>query len=75
MWRGSISELLQECYTLSCDIKMIFPSDRLNKIQLSNIYVILDALVEEEKLSECVLVHWTNAAKDLMATDDNEKNL
>ena len=73
MWRGSISELLQECYTLSCDIKMIFPSDRLNKIQLSNIYVILDALVEEEKLSECVLVHWTNAAKDLMATDDNEK--
>ena len=75
MWRGSISELLQECYTLSCDIKMIFPSDRLNKIQLSNIYVIIDALVEEEKLSECVLVHWTNAAKDLMATDDNEKKL
>ena len=72
MWRGPISELLQECYTSSCDVKLMLPSDKLNKIQLSNMYVILDALVEEGKLSECISEYWANAAKYLIQTDDNE---
>lgn len=73
MWRGSISELLQECYTLNCDTLLLLPFDQLNKIQLSNIYVIIDAIVEGNKLSKCVSEYWANAAKALMSSDDNEK--
>lgn len=75
MWRGPISELLQEYYTPSCDAEIMLPLDQLNKVQLSNIYVTLDAIVEENKLSKCVSDYWVNAANDLMATDNNEKKL
>lgn len=75
MWRGPISQLLQECYTTGCDAQMQLPFDQLNKIQLSNIYVILDAIVENNNLSKCVSDHWINAANDLMAIDDDEKRL
>ena len=75
MWRGSMSQLLQECYTTSCDVQMLLPFEDLNKIQLSNIYVILDAIVENHKLSKCVSDHWVKAANGLMATDNEEKQL
>ena len=75
MWRGSICKLLQECYTVDCDTQIMLPYDLLNKIQLSNIYVILDEIVEEGKLSKCVSDHWVNAANDLIKTEDNEKRL
>lgn len=75
MWRGPISQLLQECYTAGCDTKIMLPLDRLNKIQLSNIYVIIDAIVEESKLSEYASDYWVNAANNLMGTGDNEKQL
>lgn len=75
MWRGSISELLQECYTVNCDAQMLLPFDYLNKIQLFNIYVVLDAIVENSNLSRCVSDHWIKAANDLMATNDEEKQL
>ena len=75
MWRGSISELLHECYTVNCDAQMLLPFDYLNKIQLSNIYVVLDTLVENSNLSKCVSDHWINAANGLMATNDEEKQL
>lgn len=73
MWKGSISQLLQECYTTGCDVQMLLPFEYLNKIQLSNIYVILDAIVENNNLSKCVSAHWIEAANELMATDDDEK--
>lgn len=73
MWRGPISQLLQECYTTGCDAQMQLPFEYLNKIQLSNIYVILDAIVENNNLSKCVSAHWIEAANELMATDDDEK--
>lgn len=75
MWRGPISQLLQECYTAGCDTKIMLPFEHLNKIQLSNIYVILDAIVEESKLSEYASDYWVNAANNLMGTGDNEKQL
>ena len=75
MWRGSISELLQECYTVNCDAQMLLPFDYLNKIQLFNIYVVLDAIVENSNLSKCVSDHWIKAANGLMATNDEEKQL
>lgn len=75
IWRGPISELLQECYTSSCDVKPMLPFNKLNKIQLSNICVTLDAIVKEDKLDKCVSDYWVSAANGLMEIDDNEKKL
>lgn len=75
MWRGPISQLLQECYTTGCDAQMRLPFDHFNKIQLFNIYVILDAIVENNNLSKCVSDYWIKAANGLMATNDDEKQL
>lgn len=75
MWRGPISELLQECYTPGCDAKIMLPLVQLNKIQLSNIYVTLDAIVEKNKLSKSVSDYWLDAANVLMTTGDDEKKL
>ena len=75
MWRGPISKLLQECYIANCDPIMMLSSDQLNKIQLFNIYSIIDAIIEENKLSKCVLDYWTDTANSLMKTGDNEKQL
>lgn len=73
VWRGSICKLLQECYTSNCNAQLMLPYEKLNKIQLSNIYVILDEIVKKGHLSQCVSDHWVKAAKDLMATGNNEK--
>ena len=71
-WRGPIQNLMQECYTSSCNLLGIF-SDQLNKIQLTNIYTILEGLVENNKLDDCVIIYWKNAATALMKTEDSEK--
>lgn len=71
-WRGPIQNLIQECYTSSCNLLGIF-SDLLNKIQLTNIYTILEGLVENNKLDESVVIYWKDAATTLMETEDSEK--
>ena len=75
MWKSSLSNLLQECYTTNCDSQMELPLDKLNKIQLSNVTVILDAIVEAKKHSEGIYTYWRQAANDLMETDNNENKL
>lgn len=75
MFRDSICNLLQECYTSRNDAQMMFRFDQLNKIQLFNIYVVLDATFKTNKLSKCVSDYWTKAANDLMKSSDNEKQL
>lgn len=75
MWRGTTCNLLQECYTSKCDKKMILLFDQLNKIQLSNIYVILDTISKAKKLSKYVSDYWTEAANYLMKSCDNKKRL
>lgn len=71
-WRGPIQNLVQECYTSSCNTILKISSDQLNKIQLTNIYAILEGLVENNKLDESVIKHWEDAARALMGTKDSE---
>lgn len=73
MWKGSMSNLLQECYTTNCDGQIRLPLDKLNEIQLSNVTVTLDAIVEAKKHSEDIYNYWRQAANNLMKTD-NDKN-
>lgn len=75
MWQSSMSNLLQECYTTNCDSQIRLPHDKLNKIQLSNVTVTLDAIVEAKKQSEDIYNYWRQTANDLIKTDDNEKKL
>lgn len=75
MWKSSMSNLLQECYTINCDTQIRLPLDKLNKIQLSNVTVTLDAIVEAKKHSEGIYTYWRHAANDLMETEDNENKL
>lgn len=75
MWKSSMSNLLQECYTTNCDTQIRLPHDKLNKIQLSNVTVTLDAIVEAEKNSDGIYTFWKQAANKLMTKDDNEKKL
>lgn len=49
--------------------------DKLNKIQLSNVTVTLDAIVEVKKHSDGIYNYWRQAANYLMGTDDNENKL
>lgn len=75
MWKSSMSNLLQECYTTNCDTQIILSCDKLNKIQLSNVTVTLDAIVEAKKHSDGIYNHWRQAANYLIGTDDNENKL
>lgn len=75
MWKSSMSNLLQECYTTNCDTQIRLPHDKLNKIQLSNVTVTLDAIVEVKKHSDGIYNYWRQAANYLMGTDDNENKL
>ena len=72
-WGGPIQNLIQECYTSDCNKKLNISFDQLNKIQLTNIYTILEGLVENNKLDESVIKHWTVAAKVLMQAEDSER--
>ena len=71
-WRGPIENLIQECYTSSCNKKLRAFSDQLNEIQLTNIYAILGGLVENNKLDESVIKYWKDAATVLMGTKDSK---
>lgn len=75
MWKSSMSNLLQECYTTNCDTRIKLPLDKLNKVQLSNVTITLDAIVEAEKNSDGIYQYWRQAANYLMETDDNENKL
>lgn len=75
MWKSSMSNLLQECYTKNCDTRIKLPLDKLNKVQLSNVTITLDAIVEAEKNSDGIYQYWRQAANYLMETDDNENKL
>lgn len=72
-WRGPIENLIQECYTSSCNKKLRTFSDQLNEIQLTNIYAILEVLVENNKLDESLIEYWKDAAIALMGTEDRKK--
>ena len=72
-WRGPIENLIQECYTSSCNIKLKTFSYQLNEIQLTNIYAILEGLVEKNKLDESLIKYWKDATTTLMETRDSEK--
>ena len=74
-WRGPIENLIQECYTSSCNKKLRPFSDQLNEIQLTNIYAILEVLVENNKLDESLIEYWKDATTALMETRDSEKQL
>lgn len=71
-WRGPIQNLIQECYTSSCNKKLRPFSDQLNEIQLTNIYAILKVLVENNKLDESLIEYWKDATTALMETMDSE---
>ena len=75
MWKSSMSNLLQECYTTNCDSQIILPLDKLNKIQLSNVTVTLDAIVEAKKHSKDIYNYWIQKANDLMTSNNNENKL
>lgn len=75
MWRSPICKLAQKCYTSSCNGKMMLSFDQLNKVQLTNVCTIIEVIVEETKLGKDVSAHWNNAAKILMQTDNEEKQL
>jgi len=72
-WKGPIQNLMQECYTPSCNNMLKFSYKQLNKIQLTNIYTILEGLIENKKLDKSVIKHWTEAAIALMQSGDSEK--
>lgn len=72
-WKGPIHDLIQECYTSNCKTILKIFSEQLNKIQLTNIYAILEGLVENNKLDDSVIIYWKNAATALMKTEDSEK--
>lgn len=75
-WKSQILELMQECYTSNCKHRLMPPhAEQLNNIQLANIYVILEIIVEENKLDKNVSEYWTAAAKFLMQTDNTDNQL
>lgn len=51
-----MSNLLQECYTTNCDTQIILSHDKLNKIQLSNVTVTLDAIVEAKNIVTAFII-------------------
>lgn len=75
MWKSSMNNLLQECYTANCDTQIKLPLDKLNKIQLYNVTVTIEAIVEAKKNSDGIYNYWRQAANNLMASNDNENKL
>lgn len=73
-WRSEVLRLLTECYSTKCNCVLLVPYENLNKIQLYNIYAILEALCKEmQTLDVSVKEYWTNAAKDLVKSTDVDK--
>ena len=74
-WRSQILKLMQECYSTKCDDRLMPPVKQLNKIQLANIYAILEVIIEEDNLNNVVSDYWTDAANVLFKDGDEEKML
>lgn len=75
-WNSQTVKLLRDCYNSSkCNSILMPPFGQLNKIQLANIYAILEEINEEDRLDEEVSKYWTNAAKVLIQDEDDAKKL
>jgi len=74
-WKSQTVQLMQDCYTSKCRNMLMPPFEQLNKIQLTNIYDILEAINEEDRLDEEVSEYWTNAANILIKDKNDEKKL
>ena len=74
-WKSQILKLMQMCYTPECNHLLIPPFEKLNKIQLSNIYAILEVIAEVNNLNKMVADYWTDAANSLIKDSDEEKML
>lgn len=73
-WRGDVLRLLAECYSTKCNSILLASYENLNKIQLYNIYTILEALCKDmQSLDVPVKEYWTNAAKELVKSTDVDK--
>lgn len=73
-WRGDVLRLLAECYSTKCNSTLLVSYENLNKIQLYNIYTILEALCKDmQSLDALVEEYWTNAAKELVRSTDVDK--
>lgn len=74
-WESPILTLMQECYCSKCNDRLKPPFEHLNKMQLTNICSILEAVVKKNKLDENVYGFWINAANVFIQDDDEEKKL
>ena len=74
-WKSQTVKLMQDCYTSKCKNILMPPFEQLNKIQLANIYALLEEMNEEGRLDKEVSKYWTNAAKVLIKNENDEKKL
>ena len=74
-WKNQTVKLMKDCYTSKCSNTLMPPFKHLNKIQLTNIYAILEEINEEGGLDEEVSKYWTNAANVLIQDENDEKKL
>ena len=72
-WKSKTVKLMQDCYTSKCRNMLMPPFKQLNKIQLTNIYDILEEINEENQLDTEVSKYWTNAANVLIQDENDEK--
>ena len=74
-WKNQTVKLMQGCYTSKCNNILMTPFEQLNKIQLTNIYAILEEINEEGRLDEEVSKYWTNAANVLIQDGNDDKKI
>jgi len=74
-WKSPTVKLMRDCYTSKCNDLLMPPFKQLNKIQLANIYAILEEINEKDRLDEEVSKYWTNAANVLIKDENDEKKL
>ncbi len=74
-WRAPILTLIQECYCPKCNDRLKPPYGHFNKIQLTNMCSILEAVVEKNILDKDVFAFWINAANVFIQDDEEEKKL
>lgn len=74
-WKSQTAKLMQYCYTSKCKNMLMPPFEQLNKIQLANIYAILEGINEEDLLDTEVSKYWTNAANVLIQDENDEKKI
>lgn len=75
IWKSQTLKLLKECYTQKCNNILMPLIEKLNKIQITNIYSILEVIVEDDKLDKNVSDYWGNVANILIEDEDEEKKL